>query len=72
LNAALFLRGVGATLALPWLEIMTPTARAAQKLPPRRFVTFFQPNGVFPKAWNVNGTWARLCAVADFGAAGGI
>lgn len=50
-----FLRGVGATLALPWLEIMTPTARAAQKLPPRRFVTFFQPNGVFPKAWNVNG-----------------
>jgi hypothetical protein len=50
-----FLRGVGATLALPWLEIMTPKARAAQKLPPRRFVTFFQPNGVFPKAWNVKG-----------------
>ena len=50
-----FLRGVGATLALPWLEIMTPKARAAQKLPPRRFVTFFQPNGVFPKAWNVVG-----------------
>ena len=51
-----FLRGVGATLALPWLEIMTPTARAAQRqLPPRRFVTFFQPNGVFPKAWDVTG-----------------
>lgn len=50
-----FLRGVGATLALPWLEIMTPRARAAQKLPPRRFVTFFQPNGVYPKAWNVSG-----------------
>ncbi len=50
-----FLRGVGATLALPWLEIMTPVARAAQKLPPQRFVTFFQPNGVFPKAWNVKG-----------------
>ncbi len=42
-------------LALPWLEIMTPAARAAQKLPPRRFVTFFQPNGVYPKAWNVSG-----------------
>lgn len=44
-------------LALPWLEIMTPRARAAAaaKLPPRRFVTFFQPNGVFPKAWNVTG-----------------
>lgn len=51
-----FLRGVGATLALPWLEIMTPTSRAAQRqLPPRRFVTFFQPNGVFPKAWDVTG-----------------
>jgi hypothetical protein len=50
-----FLRGVGATLALPWLEIMTARVRAAQKLPPRRFVTFFQPNGVFPKAWNVKG-----------------
>jgi hypothetical protein len=50
-----FLRGVGATLALPWLEIMTPRARAAQKLPPRRFVTFFQPNGVFPMAWSVKG-----------------
>ena len=49
------LRGIGATLALPWLEIMTPRARAAQKLPPRRFVTFFQPNGVFPKAWDVKG-----------------
>ncbi len=34
---------------------MTPRARAAQKLPPRRFVTFFQPNGVYPKDWNVNG-----------------
>lgn len=53
-----FLRGAGATLALPWLEIMTPAARAAQKTPPKRFVTFFQPNGVYPKAWNVTGTGA--------------
>lgn len=49
------LRGIGATLSLPWLEIMTPRARAAVSLPPRRFVTFFQPNGVYPKAWNVTG-----------------
>lgn len=46
---------MGASLALPWLEIMTPRARAAAKPPPRRFVTFFQPNGVYPKAWNVSG-----------------
>ncbi|HEY2574315.1 MAG TPA: DUF1552 domain-containing protein, partial [Verrucomicrobiaceae bacterium] len=54
-----FLRGVGATLALPWLEIMTPlSARAAAKAsasPPLRFLTIFQPNGVFPKAWDVQG-----------------
>jgi hypothetical protein len=46
---------MGASLALPWLEIMTPRARAAAIPPPRRFVTFFQPNGVYPKAWNVSG-----------------
>lgn len=52
-----FLRGTGAALALPWLEIMTPrNLRAAAKaVPPRRFVTFFQPNGVYPKDWNVTG-----------------
>lgn len=46
---------MGASLALPWLEMMTPRARAGAKAPPRRFVTFFQPNGVYPKAWNVTG-----------------
>ncbi|HYF33912.1 MAG TPA: DUF1552 domain-containing protein [Prosthecobacter sp.] len=52
-----FLRGVGATLALPWLEMMLPAgARAAAKAtPPLRFVTLFQPNGVFPDAWDVKG-----------------
>ncbi len=51
------LKGLGVSLALPWLEIMTPLTRAeASKLPPRRFVTFFQPNGVFPDAWDVKGT----------------
>jgi hypothetical protein len=49
------LRGIGATLALPWLEIMTPrSARAAAaSRAPKRFVSFFQPNGVFPAAWDV-------------------
>lgn len=52
-----FLRGTGAALALPWLEIMTPRSlrAAARAVPPRRFVTFFQPNGVYPGDWNVNG-----------------
>ncbi len=47
------LRGVGASLALPWLELMSPRGARAETTatPPQRFVTFFQPNGVYPKAW---------------------
>jgi hypothetical protein len=51
------LRGLGASLALPWFEMMAPRqARAAALQSPRRFVTFFQPNGVFPQDWDVTGT----------------
>jgi hypothetical protein len=51
------LRGIGASLALPALDIMSDTAQAGQKAgPPLRFLTVFQPNGVYPKAWNVTGT----------------
>jgi hypothetical protein len=49
-----FLRGVGATLALPLLEAMIPagTAFAATPgAPVRRFVGLFSPNGVIMDAW---------------------
>jgi hypothetical protein len=51
------LRRAGVSLALPWLEIMSAGGlrAASSPTPPRRFVTFFQPNGVFPDAWNVKG-----------------
>ncbi len=51
------LRGLGATLALPYLEIMGETARAAgvSAAPPVRLACLFQPNGVYPKNWDVNG-----------------
>jgi hypothetical protein len=41
------LRGLGATLALPWLEAMTPRARAASVAlkPPQRFAFIYTPNG---------------------------
>src|SRR5215813_9547210 len=39
------LRGIGATLALPFLEAMVPSARAAVN-PVRRFLTFYTPNGM--------------------------
>lgn len=59
------LRGMGAMLALPKLEIMAaPTSSAVAAAPtsasgaPLRFVSIFQPNGVYPKAWDVTGTGA--------------
>ncbi len=47
------LKGVGATLALPFLEAMLPasTLRAADK-PVRRFQAFYTPNGMAMEYWS--------------------
>lgn len=46
------LRGVGASVALPWLEIMSPsTALSATGGPPIRMAYFYVPNGVHMSAW---------------------
>ncbi len=50
-----FLKGVGASLALPYLDIMGSTSAKAAATPPTRLACIFQPNGVFPKAWDVTG-----------------
>lgn len=50
------LRGLGVSLALPWLESVQQTANAASPGgPPLRFLAVFQPNGVYPKEWDVSG-----------------
>src|SRR5689334_22560155 len=51
-----FLRGVGAAVALPWLDAMMPrmargAAAAAGTKPPVRMAVLFSPNGVIPDAW---------------------
>ncbi len=50
-----FLRGAGAVLALPMLEVMAPAARAATKggryHPPVRMAALMVPNGVRPSTW---------------------
>jgi hypothetical protein len=47
------LRGAGAAMALPMLEIMTPVGRAAEKTAaPRRIAFFYIPNGVVQSTWN--------------------
>src|SRR6266850_2425902 len=56
-----FLRGVGATLALPVLDAMTPAFGAAPTRPTR--MAFMQtPNGIF----NLNGEWTPKTVGADF------
>ncbi|HEV7715268.1 MAG TPA: DUF1552 domain-containing protein [Steroidobacteraceae bacterium] len=49
-----FLRGLGTTLALPFLESMLPARgahAAAQKMTPTRFIGAFVPHGVAPGYW---------------------
>jgi len=51
------LRGLGATLVLPWLESVawaTPAATPGIEGPPRRFAAIAFGNGVWPKDW-----WAK-------------
>ncbi|MCC6883676.1 MAG: DUF1552 domain-containing protein [Verrucomicrobiales bacterium] len=50
------LRGLGATIALPFLDAMAPRARAAQSRPfPTRIGVLFMPNGVHPERWTPEG-----------------
>ena len=65
-----FLRGVGVTMALPWLESIsvfgeTPAATgAAAALPaaafPKRFATVFMGNGISPPSWSATGNGADM------------
>ncbi len=53
------LRSAGASLALPWLEIMQPSSAMAMSrsaAPPMRCAFFYIPNGVVQSAWNPSET----------------
>src|SRR5678810_638968 len=56
-----FLRGVGATLALPVLDAMTP-AFAAPSTRPTRMAFMQTPNGIF----NLNGEWTPKTVGGNF------
>ena len=53
LNLRHFLRGLGATMALPLLDAMTPLRAAAAAAKPRRSVFVYIPNGVNGMTWQV-------------------
>jgi len=52
------LRGIGAALALPWMEALQSKAHAGEQLakPPLRTAFFFMPNGVNPATFTPKGT----------------
>lgn len=51
-----FLRGAGALMPLPFLNIMEASAKGKSgNDSPMRFVSLFKPNGVHPPSWNVTG-----------------
>ena len=51
------LRGVGATLGLPWLEAMIPSSARAAAIgrPPVRMAILYMPNGVHEGMWTPEG-----------------
>lgn len=65
-----FLRGAGITMALPFLEALSPAGKALAQSSktgalgpngePVRFATFFVPNGVNPREWIENGKTSAL------------
>ncbi len=58
LSRRTLLRGVGTTLALPWLEAMMPSKSHAAKTvetSPTRMAVLFMPNGVHPNMWTPEG-----------------
>ena len=58
-----FLKGVGATLALPILDAMTPAAVAAKAVAtqaPKRMVFVYLPNGVIMEKWTPEGDAGAL------------
>ena len=55
-----FLRGVGVTMALPWLPSLARGAAEAQAAPPKRFAVMFMGNGVNPTHWWAKGDGSGL------------
>ncbi len=56
----LLLRGLGVTVALPWLESVNVFAGGAAKTPPKRFACLFIGDGISPPHWWAKGQGADM------------
>jgi hypothetical protein len=58
------LKGVGVTMALPWLEAIpfraSASASSSVATPPKRFAVLFMGNGISPKNWWAKGSGATM------------
>jgi hypothetical protein len=54
------LKGVGVTMALPWLESLPVWGNEASTAPPQRFAALFMGNGINPKHWWAKGSGADM------------
>ena len=54
------LRGIGVTMALPWLEAIPLLGEEPNSAPPQRFAALFMGNGISPKNWWAKGAGAEM------------
>lgn len=59
ISRRMMLRGVGVSIALPWLESL-PVWGAETNTPPQRFAALFMGNGVNPRHWWAKGAGADM------------
>src|SRR5689334_6277592 len=52
LSRRTILRGMGASVALPFLDAMTPALKASTTAPPLRMAFVYVPNGIVMQDWN--------------------
>jgi hypothetical protein len=60
MNRRTFLRGVGITMALPWLESIPVWGQEPKAVPPQRFAALFMGNGINQKHWWAKGSGASM------------
>jgi hypothetical protein len=54
------LKGLGVTMALPWLESLSVWGGEPAAVPPMRFAALFMGNGISPKNWWAKGSGAEM------------
>lgn len=60
INRRTVLRGIGCTVALPWLESIPVWGAPPAAAPPKRFAALFMANGINPNHWWAKGHGAQM------------